>query len=164
MEKTKVILPEIKLVGIKVRTKNKDELDWTKGKIFPCVRKYFNDNIAAKIPHRKKTGTTFCAYVDYESDHTGEYTYFIGEEVDSFEDLSSDLEKYAIKPQVYTKFTTSSGPMPDVVKNAWQEIWQLSEVELGKRSYHADFEVYDERASDPTHQNIVLDIYIGVEV
>jgi predicted transcriptional regulator YdeE len=50
-----------------------------------------------------------------------------------------------------------------VVKNAWQKIWQQKDTELGgKRSYHADFEIYDERASDPTHQNIVLDLYIGI--
>lgn len=53
--------------------------------------------------------------------------------------------------------------MPDVVKNAWQEIWQLKDHELGgKRRYHADFEIYDERASDPTHQRIVLDLYVGI--
>lgn len=31
----------------------------------------------------------------------------------------------------------------------------------GERSYIADFEVYDERASD--HLNVVLDIYIGIK-
>ncbi len=53
--------------------------------------------------------------------------------------------------------------MPDVVKNAWQKIWHLKDAELGgKRRYHADFEIYDERASDLTHQCLVLDLYIGI--
>jgi predicted transcriptional regulator YdeE len=73
------------------------------------------------------------------------------------------LETCVIKPQIYSKFTTAPNSMPDVVRNAWQQIWNLSEKELGgKRSYYADFEIYDERASDPTHQKVILDIYIGI--
>lgn len=163
MQKTTIQLPEIKLVGIKTRTNNKNELDPATGKIFPCVHKYFHDNISAKIPERKKPGTTFCVYMDYENDHTNDYTYFIGEEVVNFTNIPSDLESCIIQLQVYSKFTTTPGPMPNVVKDAWKEIWQLSDADLGgKRRYHADFEIYDERASDPTHQSIVLDIYVGI--
>lgn len=163
MQKIRVVLPEIKLAGLKTRTNNKNELNWEHGKIFPCVHQYFNNNTKEKIQHRIKPGTTFCVYTDYESDHTGEYTYFIGEEVASFDNLSPDLEKCVIRPQVYAKFTTEPGSMPDVVKNAWKKVWQLQYQELGgKRNYHADFEIYDDRASDPTHQNIILDLYIGI--
>jgi predicted transcriptional regulator YdeE len=163
MQQIKISLAEIKLVGLKTRTNNKNELSENEGKKFPCVYKYFHEAIAAKIQNRKKPGTTFCVYTDYESDHFGEYTYFIGEEVDSFDNLPLGLDKCVIQPQTYIKFTTESGAMPSVVKNAWQAIWQLSDAKLGgKRRYHADFEIYDERASDPTHQNIVLDIYVGI--
>ena len=49
----------------------------------------------------------------------------------------------------------------DVIVNAWKEIWEMSSKQLGgHRSYKADFEIYDERAAD--HQNIVLDLYIGI--
>lgn len=52
--------------------------------------------------------------------------------------------------------------MPDVLVNAREGIWKMQDQELGgKRRYQTDFEIYDERASD--HQNIVLDIYIGLE-
>jgi predicted transcriptional regulator YdeE len=51
--------------------------------------------------------------------------------------------------------------MPDVVKKPWTQIWAMSPHDLGgKRAFLADFEIYDERAND--HQNIVLDIYIGI--
>jgi predicted transcriptional regulator YdeE len=37
----------------------------------------------------------------------------------------------------------------------------MTPAEFGnERSYIADFEVYDERALD--HQNVVLDIYVGL--
>lgn len=118
--------------------------------------------MAEKISNRKKPGTTFCAYTDYETDHNGEYTYFIGEEVSSFiSPLHEGFQKLVIPKQRYAKFTTGPAPMPDVIVNAWKEIWEMSPKHLGgHRSYKTDFEIYDERATD--HQNIVLDLYIGI--
>lgn len=53
--------------------------------------------------------------------------------------------------------------MPDVIVNAWKEIWNKSPKELGgTRAYQTDFEVYDERAAD--HQKIVLDVYLGIKL
>jgi predicted transcriptional regulator YdeE len=52
--------------------------------------------------------------------------------------------------------------MPMVLINAWQGIWRMPPESLGgERRYHTDFEVYDERASDP--QNTILDIYVGIK-
>ena len=162
MKKATAHLKEIKLAGLKVRTGYQNELNWEVGKIFPCVRDYFHKGIANLIPERKNPGTTFCAYTDYTSDHTGEYTYFIGEEVDSFDNLPKELEQHTIPAQTYSKFTTEPGAMPDVVKEPWQKIWAMKPAELGgKRAFSTDFEIYDERASD--HQKMVLDIYIGIE-
>jgi predicted transcriptional regulator YdeE len=163
MKRELIIIPEIKLVGISVRTSYEKELDKMRGCIFPCVQRYFHRALFEKTSHRKKPGTTYCVYTDYETDYTGGYTYFIGEEVSSFYDpLPEGFQKISIPAQNYIKFTTDPAPMPDVILNAWKEIWKMSPKELeGERSYKADFEVYDERASD--HQNIVLDIFIGIE-
>lgn len=161
MKKESTSLPEIKLVGISVRTSYSQELEKMKGHIFPIVQKYFHQGIAEKIQNRKKPGTTFCAYTDYESDHTGAYTYFIGEEVSSFTEVPKGFEQLVIPKQQYAKFTTSPAPMPDVIVNAWKKVWEMPPKELGgQRSYHTDFEIYDERAAD--HQNIVLDLFIGI--
>ena len=131
------------------------------GRIFPCVQRYFHGALAEKIPNRKKPGTTFCAYTDYESNYLGAYTYFIGEEVNSFNHLPEGFDKLTIPAQSYAKFTTDSAPMPEVIVNAWNEIWKMSPQELGgERAYQTDFEIYDERAAD--HQQIVLDIYVGI--
>lgn len=163
MQKELVTKPEIKLVGISVRTNNEQELDKMKGNILPCIQKYFHQGLAEKISNRKRPGTTFCAYTDYETDYNGAYTYFIGEEVSSFNtELPEGFQQLVIPKQQYTKFTTSPAPMPDVIVNAWREIEEMSSKQLGgHRSYKTDFEVYDERAAD--HQNIVLDLYIGIE-
>lgn len=161
MQKSTLHLDEIKLVGITVRTNNEAELGKLTGKIFPCVQQYFQQQMFEKIPHRKKPGTTFCAYTEYESDHTGDYTYFIGEAVDSLESIPAEFSTLIIPPQQYVIFTTEPAPMPAVLINAWQSILGMSPQTLGgTRRYHTDFEVYDERAAD--HQNIVLDICIGI--
>lgn len=162
MKQTRLELPEIKLIGISVCTSYNQELDKMQGHIFPCVQRYFHGALFEKIPHRKKPGTTFCVYTDYESDYLGAYTYFIGEEASSFNHLPEDFQQMIIPSQNYAKFTTNPAPMPDVIVNAWKEIWDMTPDDLGgSRAYRTDFEIYDERAAD--HQKIVLDIYIGIK-
>lgn len=163
MKQTILTLPKIKLVGLSVRTSYQQECDKANGVIFPCVMRYFHEALSKKIPHRKNPGTTFCAYTDYDSDYKGAYTYFIGEEVASFDILlPKGFSLLSTPQQQYAKFTTSPAPMPNVITDAWNEIWKMHPTDLGgQRSYQTDFEVYDERASD--HQNIVLDLYIGIK-
>src|ERR1700733_9681418 len=153
MQRMSIARPEIKLVGICVCTSYDQEQDKMKGRIFPCVQRYFHGALFEKIPNRITPGTTFCAYTDYEIDYKGAYTYFIGEEVSSFENpLPEGFQELVIPSQQYVKFTTSPAPMPDVIVNAWQHVWKMSATQLGgKRCYQTDFEIYDERAAD--HQN-----------
>lgn len=157
-----VELPEIMLVGITARTNNAAEMDPTTAQIGATLQSYFYGDIPNKIYHRKTPGITYCIYTEYESDFTGNYTYFIGEEVTSFENLPDKCTTLSIPAQKYVKFTTESGQMPDICIQEWVKIWQLSDDKLGgKRSYIADFERYDERATDP--QNTALDIFIGIQ-
>ncbi|MEI7493617.1 MAG: GyrI-like domain-containing protein [Alphaproteobacteria bacterium] len=161
MQKITITLPEIKLVGITTRTNLASEMNLATAKIAATVQKYFHGGLSEKIKNRKNSNVTYCVYTDYESDFTGSYTYFIGEEIDSFDDLPEGFETLVIPIQNYAKFTTDSGPMPAVCIGAWQKIWTMTPAEFGnERAYIADFEVYDERALD--HQNVVLDIYIGL--
>src|SRR3989344_6092860 len=105
MHKESVHLPEIKLVGISVRTNNRAEIDPATGKILGCIQRYFHGQLANQIPSRKKPGTTFFSYTDYESDHMGDYTYFIGEDVTDFNSLPIGFETLTIPTQAYAKFT-----------------------------------------------------------
>lgn len=164
MQKTLIKLPEIRLVGITCRTNNARifEADPSTNPIAATVQKYFYNKLSEKIPGRNKPGTTYCAYTNYESDHTGDYTYFIGETVNSFEAIPPEFETLIIPPQNYSKFTNHPGPMPEVCINMWKKIWNMPTQELGSRNYIADFEIYDERSHD--HQNVTLDIYIGVKL
>lgn len=153
--------PEIKLIGLSVRTNNQNEMDPQKAQIGRLYGHYLNESIAIHISHRINPGTTLAVYTDYASDEHGDYTYFLGEEVESFENIPEHLQKLIIPAARYLKLTTPSGKMPAIVIQAWQEIWKMTPQDLGgKRTYQADFEVYDERAQDPA--NASVDIYIGI--
>lgn len=163
MQKKITTLTELKLVGITTRTNNAKifEQDPSTNEIAATVQKYFHNGLAAKINARQNPGTTFCVYTNYESDVNGDYTYFIGEEVSSFDGIDKEFETLTIPAQNYVKFTNQPGPMPAACVDMWQNIWKMSASNLGgERAYIADFEVYDERSSD--HNNVTLDIYIGI--
>ena len=156
-------LTELKLVGITTRTNNAQifEKDPSANKIAATVQKYFHNGLAEKIHARKNPGTTFCVYTHYESGAHGDYTYFIGEEVTSFDGVDEAFETLIIPVQNYAKFTNEPGPMPAVCIDMWKNIWKMNASDLGgERAYIADFEVYDQRSSD--HSNVILDIYIGI--
>lgn len=152
---------EIKLVGLSTRTNNKSEMNPQTSKIGELADRFWSQNIADQISNRKNPGVTLSVYTEYDSNEHGDYTYFMGEEVNSFEHIPADLQKLTIPATKYQKFTTPAGKMPEVVINAWQQIWKMSAKDFGgERAYIADFEVYDQRASDPA--NACLDIYIGI--
>lgn len=164
MKKIITVLPEIKLVGITTRTNNSKifETDPSSNKIAATVQKYFYNGLGEKISCRKNPGTTFCVYTNYESDMNGDYTYFIGEEVTSFDNVDKEFEMLTIPAQHYAKFTNQPGPMPSVCIDMWKNIWKMNASDLGgERAYIADFEVYDERSHN--HDNVTLDIFIGIK-
>jgi predicted transcriptional regulator YdeE len=63
----------------------------------------------------------------------------------------------------YAVLTSERGPIPKVIVEAWQQIWNREDQGQlgGKRAYKTDFEVYDQRAHDP--QDSQIDIYVGVK-
>ncbi|RDI39068.1 GyrI-like domain-containing protein [Aquicella lusitana] len=162
MKKEAATMPAMMLIGLSARTNNQNEMNPQTSKIASLVGHYFSQQIAAQIPARKNPGVTLAVYTDYESDEKGDYTYFIGEEVSSQTLIPAGMQALTIPAAHYQRFTTPVGKMPEVVIEAWQQIWKMSPAELnGHRSFQADFEVYDQRAADPHHTS--LDIYIGIK-
>ena len=163
MNKTKERLEGLILIGLTARTNNANETNPEKSKIAKLAGEYWSQQIGNQFKHRLNPGVTYSVYTDFESDENGEYTYFVGEVVSTLED--QDLDKFktvSLPASAYMKFTTNPGSMPDVVIQAWQDIWKMSPSDFdGERSYVADFEVYDKKASDP--KNAIVDIYIGLK-
>ncbi len=158
----KIRKPEMCLIGISARTNNKNEFNPETAQIPLTLQKYFQEQTASQLPKRKKPGTTYAVYTEYESDANGDYTYFLGEEVENLEDIPVGLTKLIIPEQSYTQFTSDPGVMPGICIDLWKKIWTLDPKELGgERIYTADFEIYDERAQNPS--NTTLDICIAIK-
>jgi predicted transcriptional regulator YdeE len=163
MKKQTMQLSKLNLIGLTIRTNNKDEMNPDTAKIGKLAGSYWHTQIANQIQHRTHPGVTYAVYTEYESDERGEYTYFIGEAVDSLDGQNlSQFKTITIPESKYQKFTTEPGSIPEVIISAWKKIWVMQKEALGgKRKYIADFEIYDQRAANPNQA--VIDIYIGIE-
>ena len=152
----------MKVIGIEVRTSNKDEADTQKARIPQLWQRFFQEDIVEKIPHKAPSGHILAMYTDYKSDEHGPYTAVIGCEVTNFEELPQGLVAKMLPESSYALFTTQRGPLTTIVGDAWKEIWQLRPSQLGgSRRFSADFEMYTEKSLDP--QNAEVDIYIAIE-
>lgn len=158
MKQTKHKLKQIKLMGFSTRTNNQNEMNPATAKIGALIASFREQAITDKLSNRENPGVTYAIYTEYDSDEHGDYTYFIGEAVSDLNDVPEGLTPMTIQAGDYECFTTEPGPMPQVVIQAWQNIWDNSSL---KRAYLTDFEVYDQRAQDPA--KTICDVYIGVK-
>jgi predicted transcriptional regulator YdeE len=147
------------VIGIETRTNNAKE-STADGVIPKQWERFFSGGISEKIP--RKSGLSFYAvYSDYASDHNGEYSYLVGAMVKDGTTPPDGMVLKRIPAGKYAVFTSDKGPFAKVVSAAWRKIVQLEDEGKIKRSYHADFEVYDQRSQDP--QNAQIDVYIGLK-
>lgn len=163
MQKEKIKLGDLTLIGITARTNNKNEMNPETAKIGQIAGYYWGNQIANAFKNRVNPGVTYSVYTEFESDEHGEYTYFLGEQVSSLDNQDySQFKSLTIPTSSYQKFTTPAGKMPEIVIHAWQKIWQMNNKDFeGKRTYVADFEIYDQKAINP--ENSIVDIYIGIK-
>ena len=148
------------VIGISARTSNAKEVtdDGVIGKMWAHL---FQEGVLAKIPN-KADQNIIAVYTDYASDHNGEYTYVLGARVTSDAEVPTGMVAKKIPAQKFAVFTSDKGPAPKVVPQLWMKINSLPKTAVGAdRQYKADFEVYDERATNP--ENLQVDIYIGIK-
>jgi len=157
----KVHQDEFSVIGIEARTTNAKEMTG-QGVIGKQWQEFFQDGIAQKIPN-KADSNVYAVYTDYASDRNGEYSFVIGVKVRGKSAVPSGMVVKTIPAGDYAVLASEKGPAAKVVPAAWQQVWALEDkAQLGgSRAYKADFEVYDERATDP--QNSQIDIHVGLK-
>lgn len=147
------------VVGIAARTSNAKEMT-AEGVIGKQWGQLMQAGLLAKIPN-KADQNIVAVYTDYASDKDGDYTYLLGARVTSDSDVPAGMVAKQIPAGRYAVFTTDKGPGPKVLPEAWMRINALPKTATGgDRLYRADFEVYDQRATDP--QNLQADVYVGI--
>ena len=147
------------VIGIAARTNNAKEMT-ADGVIGKQWGRLMQEGLLAKIPN-KADQSIVAVYTDYASDHNGDYTFLLGARVKSDSDVPSGMVAKKIPSGKFAVFTTEKGPAQKVVPKTWMTINSLPKTDVGgDRVYQADYEIYDERAADPT--NMVADIYVGI--
>jgi predicted transcriptional regulator YdeE len=117
--------------------------------------RFFKENILAKIPN-KVNCNILALYTDYEGDHTKPYSWILGCEVSSLDEVPAALVGKEIPASKYAIFTTQ-GAFPEGLIAAWEAVWQSNLP----RSYTSDFEIYP---SDFDPQiNPQVKVYIAIE-
>lgn len=117
--------------------------------------RFFKENTLSKIPN-KVNGNILALYTDYEGDHTGSYSWILGCEVSSLNQIPDGLVGKIIPASKYAVYTTR-GEFPQGLIAAWQDIWKSNL----SRSYTSDFEVY--RSDFDPQRNPEVKIYIAIE-
>jgi predicted transcriptional regulator YdeE len=147
------------VAGLAARTRNAAEMNG-QGKIGDVWQRFLGQNLAAKIPN--KLGVDLVAiYTDYETDHTGHYTYLLGVPVSSTDHLPPGLTLKYVPAGLYAVFRSNRGVIKLIVPELWQQIWAMSTSQLGgSRAFQVDYEIYDQRAADP--DNAQIEVHVGL--
>ncbi|SDP97553.1 beta-ketoacyl synthase N-terminal-like domain-containing protein [Lentzea jiangxiensis] len=153
-----VELPAVMMAGMTVRTDNETELHGT-ARITDLWSAFLADGRGRSVPAER---TLRAVYADYVTDHEGPFTYLLGYEFPDGERVPDGFETRTMPAGRYAVFRSERGPLQSVIANAYRQIWAMDAEELGgKRTYLADFEVFD--THDPKPQEVQLKIYVGLE-
>jgi predicted transcriptional regulator YdeE len=142
-----------KVIGMKIRTTNANQ-QATKD-IPKLWERFMTEQTVAKIPN-KVEASILCIYTNYEKDHTTPYDTIIGCRVHSLASIPEGMIGLEFEGGTYHKVIAKGNLLEGVVYNAWKDIWHKNL----NRAYTADFEVYDEKAQDPTHAEV--DIFVAI--
>lgn len=141
----------IRVSGLKVRTRNADEMTASRAKIGPMWQRFFSEGLYEQIPGKLPASPVYGVYSGYESDANGEFDVTAGV---ATADPAQGFESLMIEPGRYLVFE-ARGPMPEAIINTWQQIWAyFQQPGAQARAYATDFEAY--QADD-----LAL-VYIGI--
>ncbi len=117
--------------------------------------RFFQEGFYAKIPN-KLNGNIFALYTDYEGDYTKPYSWILGCEVSSLDEVPVGLVAKVIPQGNYAVYTTE-GKFPQGLIAAWQSIWSSNL----SRAYTSDFELYSADFNPETNPEVK--VYIAIE-
>src|SRR5580765_3685249 len=127
------------VIGVSARTNNAKE-QTPEGQIGKTWQRLLQEKFLTKIPN-KADPNIISVYTNYAID----------------KEVPTGMVAVKIPAGRYARFTSEKGPAYKVVPETWKRIWTNSG---GDRTYKADFEIYDQRATDP--ENSQVDIYVGI--
>lgn len=149
-----VEIEPFKLIGISVRTTN--ENNQAAKDIADLWQKFLGEDLQNRIPN-KTDKSIYSLYTDYEGDHTQPYTAILGCRVDHLDDIPEGMIGQSFSGGKYVRLSAKGDLTKGLIVDQWSKIWDMDL----DRSYTADFEVFGEKAQNPTDAEI--DFYIAVK-
>ncbi len=150
----KATIKAFKVIGISVRTTN--ENGQSAKDIGELWNKFMSEGILDQIPN-KIDNTIYSIYTEYESDHTKPYTTILGCKVSTIDTVPNRMTANTFNGGNYRKFVAKGDLTKGSVYEEWSKIWN-TDLE---REYTADFEVYGEKAQNPTDAEV--DIFVAIK-
>lgn len=137
------------IIGISVRTTNENN---QAAKDIPVLwEKLIKENVQNNIPNRIDD-TIYSIYTEYEKDHTKPYTTILGCRVENLDNIPEGMVGKSFDGGNYIKFTAKGNLTEDLVINEWFKIWNMDL----NRAFTADFELYGERAQNPSDAEVAI--------
>lgn len=149
-----VKIEPFKIIGIDLLTSNKNNKATTE--IADLWQRFIIENITEKIPN-KVDNTIYSLYTDYEGDHTQPYRAILGCAVKHLNEIPEGMVGKLFNGGNYIKTNAKGDLMKGLIVNHWMKIW---EMDLN-RAYTVDFEVFGEKANNPS--NAEVDFYIAIK-
>ncbi|EPR68266.1 GyrI-like domain-containing protein [Cyclobacterium qasimii] len=149
-----VEIEPFKIIGISIKTTN--ENDQATKDIAALWGKFMAENTIARIPN-KLGHDIYSLYTDYEGDHTQPYTAILGCKVDHLNEIPNGMIGKAFEGGTFLKTSTKGDLMQGLIVKHWSKIF---EMDLN-RTYTADFEIYGEKAQNPSAAEV--DIFVGID-
>ena len=144
------------IIGIELRTTTRE------GRNFVEIPRFWQEVMTqdsiSRIPDSKNPGEILGICMDYTED--GGFSYIIGAEITTTENLPADMVARTIPAATYAVFT-ARGSMPDAIQQTTRSIYGewLPNSDY-RRTDGADIELYDERFEDKN--NPEMDIYVPI--
>ena len=148
-----VKIEPFRLIGISVKTTN--ENGQSVKEIAELWQRFMSENILTKIPN-KVDSMIYSLYTDYEGDHTKPYTTILGCKVKNLTSIPDGMVGKSFDGGNYVKTNAKGDLTKGLIVNHWSKIFEMEQ----NRAYDADFEIYGEKARDPS--NAEVDFYVGV--
>ncbi len=149
-----VKIESFNFIGISIRTTN--EKGQASQEIAGLWQKFMSENILDKIPN-KINNEIYSLYTDYEGDHTKPYTTILGCKVASLTDIPNGMVGKSFNEGVYVKTSAKGDLMQGLIVNQWLKIFEMNL----DRTYVADFEIFGEKAQNPSDAEV--DFYVGIK-
>lgn len=148
-----VNIEPFQVIGISVRTINGH--GQAAQDIGGLWQKFLGEGIMDKIPN-KISPEILSIYTNYEGDHTQAYDTILCCKVSSLDEVPEGMVAQAFEGGTYQPYQAKGNLTEGAVYQAWHSIWN---ADLD-RTYTADFEVYGDKAQDPS--NAEVDIFVAI--